>query len=48
MAYSDAVIQDAVGFLSYMGVLGFAGGGFLILATSGLCSVVHMLKHLIS
>ncbi len=48
MTYSDVVVQEAVELLAYMGVLGVAVGAFVVLATAGLCSVVHMLKHAMS
>ncbi len=45
---TDTVIQAAGELLGYGMVLGFAIGAFLTLATAGLCSVVHMLKHAMS
>lgn len=48
MTYSEAVLQEAVRLLTYMGVLGFAAGAFIVLATAGLCSVLHAFKHVIS
>ncbi len=45
---TNAVIQAAGELLGYGMVLGFAVGSFVVLATAGLCSVVHMLKHAMS
>ncbi len=46
MTYSDVVVQEAVELLVYMGFLGVAAGAFVVLATAGLCSVLHLFKKI--
>ncbi len=45
---TEAIIRAAGELMGYGMVLGFAVGAFVVLATAGLCSVVHMLKHAMS
>ncbi len=45
---TEEIIRAAGELMGYGMVLGFAIGAFLTLATAGLCSVVHMLKHAMS
>lgn len=44
----EDIIQAAGELLGYGMVFGFAVGAFLVLATSGLCSVLHSFKKIVS
>lgn len=44
----DEIIRQSAELMGLMGVIGFAGSAFLVLAISGLCSVLHTFNKVAS